>query len=65
MDQTDNDTHFPIHKEEFRSPKKIIAELNKKEADTVPQSPANFRFSVGQLPNWAKGKVIIIFSLDQ
>lgn len=44
---------------EFKTPSKILAELNQynqEQQQQNPKSPLAFRFSIGQLPKWAKNK---------
>ncbi|XP_060081771.1 WD repeat-containing protein 62-like isoform X2 [Ylistrum balloti] len=52
----------PVQKEaEFKTPTRILAELTRQmeeaRADSPPEKPSmDYRFSVGQLPSWAKSK---------
>ena len=48
---------------DFKSPSKILAELNeynqqqKQQKPQKSKQPLDYRFSIGQLPKWAKTKV--------
>lgn len=54
---------------EFKTPSKILAELNEynqqhkeqsklKDQLPKPKEPLDYRFSIGQLPKWAKNMVL-------
>ena len=59
MDHTNHlQDDFPVN--QFHPPAEVLGILEKeeREIDVPKEANLNFRFSVGQLPNWAKAKVI-------